>query len=174
MVIAWNGFARGFCNYQTNFNVENTKKTQFVEWSRCLKLELRGRVKMIIAWNGFAIESLQLQTWGVKYCKWLLEPACLSKQCNTFYTAYTAPDLMLTNGVTPCKEFFHQSDALTGTSKNIMRCGGGLSWVLMGECDHFFIGNLLLLLRESPLVVDEQSKSQNPEELQLSLERKLK
>ena len=46
------------------------------------------------------------------------------------------------------------------SSKNIMQlsCGGGLSWVLMGECDHFFIGNLLLLLRESPLVVDEQFK----------------
>ena len=76
-----------------------------------------GRVKMVIAWNGFAIESLQLQTWGVKYCKWQLEPACSSKQCKTFYTAYTAPDLMLTNGVTPCKEFFHQSDALTGRVK---------------------------------------------------------
>lgn len=148
------------------------KKTQFVEWSRCLKLELRGRVKMVIAWNGLAIESLQLQTWGVKYCKWLLEPACFSKQCNTFYTAYTAFDLMLTNGVTPCKEFFHQSDALTGRVKIL--CVVVESWVPMGECDHFFIGNLLLLLRESPLVVDEQSKSQNPEELQLSLERKLK
>ena len=39
-----------------------------------------------------------------------------------------------------------------------LSCGGGLSWVLMGECDHFFIGNHLLLLRESPLVVDEQFK----------------
>ena len=106
------------------------KKTQFVEWSRCLKLELRGRVKMVIAWNGFAIESLQLQTWGVKYCKWQLEPACSSKQCKThFFTAHCTHSTWsyaykwcnTLQRVFPSKRRNHWS------SKNIMCCGGGLS-----------------------------------------------